>query len=332
VDCGAQQTITQALQEAEAGDTIQVTGTCNETLTISTDRLTLDGQGTATIDGGGQGVIINIVGARGITITGFTIQNGSDGIAGRRGATFTVSNTVVQNTTDDGIEALENSTAQITDCTVTTAGDDGIFALRNSVIILTGVIESNNNADNGIHVSTTATGFFNGATITTTGNGGLGVRVTGTSALNVTNSMITVQNNSGGVGILENSNLSSTNSTFLIKDNTNIGMEVSGSSNAILNASLSASEISDNGSNGLLVTQNAYLSTGNITVQDNADIGVFIDDGSSAAISDSTISGNTGADVALRFGARASLNQNTIAALPISCDGTVLSRGDTLCP
>jgi hypothetical protein len=45
------QTLTEALRKAKPGDMLQVTGTCHERVTITTDRLTLGG-GNAVLDGG----------------------------------------------------------------------------------------------------------------------------------------------------------------------------------------------------------------------------------------------------------------------------------------
>ena len=53
VDCTRGETLSKAVERAKPGDTIQVTGTCKETVVITTDRLTLDGQGSAILDGGG---------------------------------------------------------------------------------------------------------------------------------------------------------------------------------------------------------------------------------------------------------------------------------------
>src|SRR5688500_2225037 len=69
VDCTKGETITAALTAAVPGDTIRVTGTCRERITITTDRLTLDGQGSTILEGGGgtptelQG-LVTIDGAR----------------------------------------------------------------------------------------------------------------------------------------------------------------------------------------------------------------------------------------------------------------------------
>jgi hypothetical protein len=73
VKCNEGQTLTEALQKAKPGDTLQVTGTCHERVTITTDRLTLDGGGGSPTEFEG---VVTIDGARGVTLTGFTIQNG----------------------------------------------------------------------------------------------------------------------------------------------------------------------------------------------------------------------------------------------------------------
>src|SRR4029453_14267288 len=75
VNCDRGENIAQALARAEPGDTIRVTGTCVERVSIKTDRITLDGQGTATLDGGGGPVaefdgVVTIYGARRVTNTG----------------------------------------------------------------------------------------------------------------------------------------------------------------------------------------------------------------------------------------------------------------------
>ena len=80
VNCDAGQTIGRALQRAKPGDRLAVRGTCREKVIVSTDRVTLDGQGSAILDGGGGAPteltgLVTIDGARGVTITGFTIQN-----------------------------------------------------------------------------------------------------------------------------------------------------------------------------------------------------------------------------------------------------------------
>src|SRR5215211_4746020 len=55
IECDKGQTLTDALKKAKPSNTLQVTGTCQERVTITTDRLTLDGGGSAVLDGGGGG-------------------------------------------------------------------------------------------------------------------------------------------------------------------------------------------------------------------------------------------------------------------------------------
>src|SRR5215470_15481780 len=69
VNCSRGETIAKALEKAQPGDTIRITGTCFERVTVTTDRITLDGQGATTLDGVGiptgelEGVVM-IDGAR----------------------------------------------------------------------------------------------------------------------------------------------------------------------------------------------------------------------------------------------------------------------------
>ena len=79
VNCDVpEQSITEALKTAKPGDTIRVQGTCKETVTITKDRLTLNGIDNATIKGPGGGPssdpfegLLNVVGAHGVEIRGF---------------------------------------------------------------------------------------------------------------------------------------------------------------------------------------------------------------------------------------------------------------------
>src|SRR6476660_10590279 len=76
--CGPQKTIGQAIKTLKPGDTLLVSGTCNENLAIGqeVERITLDGQGTATINGDSSANSVTVTG-RGITIRGFVITGGA---------------------------------------------------------------------------------------------------------------------------------------------------------------------------------------------------------------------------------------------------------------
>src|SRR5438067_801299 len=76
--CGPEKTIGQAIKTLKPGDTLLVSGTCNENLAIGqeVERIILDGQGTATVNGDSNANAITVTG-RGITIRGFVITGGS---------------------------------------------------------------------------------------------------------------------------------------------------------------------------------------------------------------------------------------------------------------
>src|SRR4030095_6325305 len=163
VNCNAGQKIEQALERARPGTTIFVTGTCRERVTITTDRITLDGRGSAILDGrsnnpgtaDGQpnpefdGVVI-IDGVTGVILTGLTVQNGpGNGILGRRGAAFTVRSTAVQDNTVTCILVSDNSALELTDSTIQRNNAAGIDVLNNSTVILKGVINITNGHELG---------------------------------------------------------------------------------------------------------------------------------------------------------------------------------------
>jgi nitrous oxidase accessory protein NosD len=168
VKCDKGQTLTDALKKAKPGDTLQVTGTCHERVTITTDRLTLDGGSSAVLDGEGgptkffEGVV-TIDGVQGVTLIGFTIQNSpGQGILGVGGAAFVVKDTTMQNNGVGGIFLNGNSSAELTDVEVKDSGGIGIAVFNNSTAVLKGHVSSTGSGrtvggSNGIAVQSGST-------------------------------------------------------------------------------------------------------------------------------------------------------------------------------
>jgi len=75
--------------------------------------ITLDGQGTATINILDPTMSTLFVRGTDITITGFTITGGSIGIVVARGGVATIINNTIENNTGSGILVTENSSARI---------------------------------------------------------------------------------------------------------------------------------------------------------------------------------------------------------------------------
>jgi parallel beta-helix repeat protein len=125
--CGPEKTIGQAIKTLKPGDTLLVTGMCNENLAIGQEvhRITLDGQGTATINGEPSVATVTVNGS-GITIRGFTIGGGFQGIAVLDGASAVIDGNTIQNATRNGVTVFRNSTAHIINNTIQNNGNSGI--------------------------------------------------------------------------------------------------------------------------------------------------------------------------------------------------------------
>lgn len=233
--CGKEKTIGEALHELKPGDTLLVSGTCVENLVIPEEvhRITLDGQGTATINGGPPtltGPSVVVIRGTGITIKGFNITGGSTGIFLTRGGTATIDGNTIQNAGRNGIAVNNGSFAVIINSTITnnTGGGIALFAGSAADIGFVGNPDNRTAAPNIIQ-----------------GNGENGVSVDRTSHADI--GFNTISNNTGrGVSILRSSSarigsLSNTGpSGNTISGNGIDGIRVSGSSQANIAGTRSA--------------------------------------------------------------------------------------------
>ena len=343
VDCAKGETITTALTDAVPGDTIRATGTCRERITITTDRLTLDGQDRTILDGGGGtptelSGVVTIDGARGVTITGLTIQNGpGDGILAIHAATFAVKSTTLQGHGFMGIDVTDHSTAELANVTLQ-RNQQGIDVLNASLVILRGRIIIRDNRSHGadvnggsvieirgahVEVSNNDFGFAaadgrlvvyaftasRGSTITASHNRGAAIGI-GTSLFSIFGPItITAENNGFGLFCPAGGKLLDPfgRGTFVLRNN-RIGMFFDAGCSALVNP---AKLTVQNNGTGILADGASFLS--------------FVTDPPNG----SEITGND-TDVNLKFGTRATFQGITIGT--IVCDKTVLTRGTTVCP
>jgi hypothetical protein len=290
-----------ALNAANNGDTIKISGTCSELVTIFKDGLTLDGQGTAVIDGGGgftppptltgfsEGVI-TIIGARGVVIKGLIVQNGPDGISGNQGASFTVQDVTAQKNADDGIQVSQNSTAQIIDCTAVDNANDGFVAANASNAIFFGTIISTGNADDGIQIASTSSGTItSGATVEVHTNGlsatfgsntfdgvvtGDGIRVTSSSQLFVSSnsSVEAIGNADNGIAVNRTSTFTAFGApeigpvTITSEGNGRDGVQVGDVAFFTVGGSQATLVVRNNIARGLNVFGGSRITCGNATV------------------------------------------------------------------
>jgi parallel beta-helix repeat protein len=118
--CGPEKTIGQAIKTLKPGDTLLVSGICNENLAIGQEvhRITLDGQGTAAINGDSSANAVTVTGT-GITIRGFVITGGApQGVAVVDGGSAVIDGNTIQNADRNGIAVFRNSSADIINNTI----------------------------------------------------------------------------------------------------------------------------------------------------------------------------------------------------------------------
>ena len=121
VDCSVGETIAAAVAAAQPGDTLAVRGVCKETVMIQAEstRLTLNGQGLATIQHPtgtttpGPGAHVVYIRGRGITVSGFRILGGVDGIHLSGPAQAVVHGNVIAGNKGRGVHVDKGSVAQI---------------------------------------------------------------------------------------------------------------------------------------------------------------------------------------------------------------------------
>ncbi|PON19147.1 hypothetical protein C2W62_04320 [Candidatus Entotheonella serta] len=228
------------------GDIIEISGTCQETVTITTNDLTLDGLGSAIIDGGGaqpevalEGVI-TIDGAQRVTIRGLTIRNGPDGILVHRGAAVTLADLTFQDNADDGILVIDSASLHITNGILNTQanGDDGLTVFNSSALRLS---NSTLQADNNGLADPTGDGLVIASASTFNTTGGEPVQITASQ-------------------------------------NANRGIVVASASAMVLGAQ-STTTLTNNGTDGLgifYVSRFHLPSTSELRLENNAEVGLLV--------------------------------------------------------
>jgi len=206
VDCPSA-SLQAAVDKAKPGDILLVSGTCNENVFIQAEvqRITLDGQGKATIDGPDTKRNVIYVRGRDVTIKGFIVRGGRNGIVINVGGTAVVDGNTVENTGRHGVLVEQVSFARIINNTIRNNPRDGIIVGGSSYAYIgffrpkdraamPNSIQNNGRA--GIRVNGASSARINGNTIT--GNKRAGVRVQGASQASIGGNTI---NGNGGDGI-----------------------------------------------------------------------------------------------------------------------------------
>jgi parallel beta-helix repeat protein len=214
IDCGVGARLQTAVDVARPGDTVLVRGVCAENIRILDEaaRFTLDGQGSATIRGPNPAANTILVAGRNITIRGFTITGGRNGVAVLRGGTVLIDGNTIQESSDNGINVAQHSFARIVNNTIQLNPAAGVRVLENSFArigfldletsVPMGNIIRNNGATGGVLVQRSSGASLVGNTISE--NDGPGVSVSGASHADLAGNHI-AGNGADGVTVTENS-------------------------------------------------------------------------------------------------------------------------------
>lgn len=308
VDCDSGESLNDAVIAATPGTTISVSGTCRESIKITTNDLTLvgDESGTrATLSGTTfffpQSLFI-IDGAVRVSLSGFNLDNGLFGVFAKNNASVAVTNTdAIDNII--GIHVLTNSHAHLKDVNMTgTAGAEkmalGLEVVDGSVVRI----------ENSVNISGSLAFGFD--------------IITGSSLSLLEEATFTSANNTLGGQISVNSAFfAAKNSTINTHNNATLGFSVNTGSTAMLfNAALNTH---DNGLDGVdVVSAGNFEIDGHsiVTATNNGREGISIDDStvnlfgffSTAPGLPKIVSTNNGANgVLVEFGSKLDIGRNS---------------------
>ena len=220
VDCTSQ-SLQTAINTAVGGETITVSGTCGENVVVGQglNGITLDGGGSAVLDGPNAANPTVTIRGREITVRRFTITGGQDGVQVNRGGTATVDGNTIDSTGRYGISVVQNGYARIINNTIQNNPQEGILVSENSsarIGLLSiqdpaaspNIIQSNGGS--GIQVLRSSVAVIVGNTIT--GNTLDGIRVTRSSQADIASNTIN-SNSENGILVVQNSMINLGNDT-----------------------------------------------------------------------------------------------------------------------
>ena len=285
--CGShhRHTLQRAIDSLDPGDTLIVRGTCNENVVIDEGHrnISIDGQGSAIIDGSGNPNAATVsVRGRSVAIKGFTIIGGRHGVAYLNGGTGLVDGNQIRNATTHGVGTFNNSFATIVNNTIENSGVNGIcvcehsgadIGFRGDFATTASPNNIHHNSANGIVVADASyaeieSNFINnnagaGIIVDNSASAKIGFQSgpTGTFA-----SANTIENN-GNRGIIVARSSSARIVENIIRNNTIDGVAVVRASSA----DISANAIDGNSRHGILVIHNSGVNVGNdagLTPQD----------------------------------------------------------------
>lgn len=327
VDCDAGARLSDSIALATSGDKINVTGFCNESIVITVDNITIDGQNLSIIDPatlGRPSTAILVDGARGVKFQNLEIQNGLNGVALRKGAHAALHEVTMRNQSVMGVDVAEKSLLTVDSVVVSNAGVHGINIVEASNLKVTGDITVSGSSvfslnlqdgsvltaesasiklnDNtfGLHVSVGSTAFINESSVEANNNQLIGVAVDNGSKVFMFSSHMQANNNGlDGIDCNINSNIDfDAASSATANKNGRNGISLEDTTFNVFSFFVvpgPSIEASNNAQNGVILTLGSKFDIGinsRFTALGNGANGVHVDDGSVAHLTDATITGH----------------------------------------
>ena len=366
LDC-SKKSLSDAINKADdAAPTIVFTGVCAGPVVIRKDGLTLQGVGTAVIEGGSQAAV-TITGVHGVALANLEVRKGLNGIVGANGAHLSLTDVNVHDNTVFGISLQTASSAVLTNVTTTKNGVHGLDVQTGSAATVTKSFTTVNNRVFGINVNGSAMTFAQ-ATVTATGNAlGIQIATNANAFLNDPTTIINVNNNlATGLTVVSGAHLVSFGGTINASGNGLNGVSVNakggldldagsqlnsfnngegvllqeGSTMTVFNipqfsgvSGTSTINTHNNTGNGMTVRNGAVLTFSNaakIDSEQNGAVGLAVDNGSNVTLVSST---SVTSILTGNTGKDLSLTFGTRADIQTvtlgtyACDTTVLVRG-----
>ena len=368
LDC-SKESLTAAVAGAREKDpVISFTGVCVGPILITTDGLTLQGVGTAEIDGGGQNAVV-VAGASRVSLGGIEVRNGLNGIVAVNGAHLSLtgvnvhdnalsgvllqtgssgvlSDVVIQHNGLHGLDLQSGSAATITDSLMSTANRVfGVNVNGSSITFATAIVTASQNAL-GVQIATNANAFINDrdTVLNAVNNLATGLTVVSGAQLVSFGGIINASGNPGaGVSVNSKAGIDLDAASQLNTFNNGDGLLIQHDSTiTVFNtpqfsgaAGFSTINAHHNTRSGLRVATASTLTLVNqarVISTQNGTLGLLADNGAGITLVNSTLAGNTARDLQLSFGTRADLQTLTFGTA--TCDATVLVRGTSgiVCP
>jgi parallel beta-helix repeat protein len=315
VDCAKGQTIAKALSQGDERKPLVVTvrGTCNESVRISRDDVTLRGDPSVggRVNGPGTGAITIL--ANRITIDHLSVTGGGNGITVEGAFNAVIKNSVIEHNAQSGIHLVAGH-ARIFNNTIQYSGVHGVSMYGGNALLKNNQIQYNTVA--GIHLE--AKSSVNVDTNTIRSNGLSGIEVFADSYGDIVGNTITangtdladnrrrngvhlnlahahVQNNSitnhANVGVFADASFVNVAGNTISGNHWGIYMYLG----SILIES--GDSITSNQSNGVVLDLNSTGQVGSATIQSNGRDGILLVSGSKLVLPPpfpSTIGGNGG--------------------------------------